>query len=412
MSFENTIITEKYLNTLIELNKKYNTNYIKTRNNLLAKYLLCEKINNFPISDSYISSISSSNPFIIKTDLFTELNELNNILNQGGLVNNVRELSRNLAKELEKETEIRKNMDEGQVIERELTMLENFKKEYGYDPTYISVINYNNNDGINISDSDNELEIDNNSNKLPELEKEEGTNINNKKGESKTSKNKLKTEGLPSLELLTQIIEICNINFEDIINDVFIPSEGVKHNTSQVTVETPPVDVPKKRGGRKPKVSPTITPTPTPQTEQPPKDIKFIVDYKPEINDLIKKASCLLKDTKIITPDEKKQGIEASLLLADHYNNGTKLMNCGTNIKSNMIYLFLIKKFNEPESMYQLGTSLLTGDSIIKNHTQGAKFIKVAAQEYKHPKAIIKMKNLTRISSKNKDKIEESDDDS
>mgnify|MGYP000539427997 CR=1 FL=1 len=153
MSFENTIISEKYLNKLIELNKKYNTNYIKTRNNLLAKYLLCEKINNFPISDSYISTIVGSNPFIIKTDLFTELNELNNILNQGGLVNSVRELSCDLAKELEKEIEIRKNMDEGQVIERELSMLEDFKKEYGYDPTYISVINYNNNDGINTNDS-------------------------------------------------------------------------------------------------------------------------------------------------------------------------------------------------------------------------------------------------------------------
>ena len=152
MSFENTIISEKYLNKLIELNKKYNTNYIKTRNNLLAKYLLCEKINNFPISDSYISTIVGSNPFIIKTDLFTELNELNNILNQGGLVNSVRELSCDLAKELEKEIEIRKNMDEGQVIERELSMLEDFKKEYGYDPTYISVINYNNNDGINTND--------------------------------------------------------------------------------------------------------------------------------------------------------------------------------------------------------------------------------------------------------------------
>jgi tRNA uridine 5-carbamoylmethylation protein Kti12 len=76
-----------------------------------------------------------------------------------------------------------------------------------------------------------------------------------------------------------------------------------------------------------------------------------------------------------------------------------------------MIYLFLIKKFNEPESMFQLGSALLTGDSIIKNHTQGAKFIKVAAQEYKHSKSINKMKTLTKISSKNKDKIEESDED-
>ena len=78
--------------------------------------------------------------------------------------------------QLEKEIEIRKNMDEGQVIERELSMLEDFKKEYGYDPTYISVINYNNNDGINTNDSNDELEIDNNSTKLSEIEKEDKIN--------------------------------------------------------------------------------------------------------------------------------------------------------------------------------------------------------------------------------------------
>jgi hypothetical protein len=431
MSFENTIISEKYLNKLIELNKSYNTNYFKSRNSLLAKYLLCDRVNKFPIGDTYLSLISSNSPFIIKTDLFTELNELNYILNQGGLIENVKELNKHLNQELNKEFELRKSLDEGQIIERNLNMLEEFKNQYGYDPTYISVIDYSNNDGINIDNSDNEIDTDFVTSETNNMDSNHDVSNQpekykcdcNSKAQSQVQvqsqiqkskiKNDPRNEGVPSLEYLNQISEIVSIDFEDIINDIFIPSEGLKKNTeTNIDVDEIEAEVkPKKRGGRKTKAQIAVEEE-AKKIEEANKS-KFIVDYKPEINDLIKKALILKKDISTSSnTNDIRNGIEACLTLADHYKEGTKLRNCNSNIKSNMIYLFLIKKFKDPEAMYQLGEALINGDSIIKNHLQGAKFIKVAAEEYKYPKAITKMKNLTRIKNKLKDfKCDSSDEE-
>ncbi len=441
MSLENTIISEKYLNKLIELNKTYNTNYFKSRNSLLAKYLLCDRVSKFPISDTYLSVISSNSPFLIKTDLFTEINELNYVLNQGGLIENVKNLNKDLNEEMNKEIEIRKSLDEGQIIERNLNMLEDFKKEYGYDPTYISVIDYSNNDGINIDNSDYQDDEINNDlvtletnnidqigvkNTQNELVKNSNCTCNiQSQSESQSqyqtqkakNKNDPKNDGIPSLEYLNQISEIVSIDFEDIINDIFIPTEGLKKNTenNENVVETEADIKPKKRGGRKTKAQ-IAAEEKAKKIEEEKKKLeeetksKFIVDYKPEINELIKKALFLKKDVNTTNTKDIRDGIDACLTLADHYKDGTKLRNCNSNIKSNMIYLFLIKKFKDPEAMYQLGEALINGDSIIKNHLQGSKFIKVAAEEYKYPKAITKMKNLTRIKNKNKDlKYDDSD---
>jgi hypothetical protein len=59
-----------------------------------------------------------------------------------------------------------------------------------------------------------------------------------------------------------------------------------------------------------------------------------------------------------------------------------------------MIYLFLISKYNDPHSMYQLGNALINGISIMKNQRQGVKLIKVAAEKFNFPNAIEKMKLL------------------
>ena len=67
-----------------------------------------------------------------------------------------------------------------------------------------------------------------------------------------------------------------------------------------------------------------------------------------------------------------------------------------------MIYLYLISKFNDPNSMYQLGDALINGISIMKNHRQGTKLIKISAEQYKYPKSITKMKMLLRVSLKSK----------
>ena len=146
MSLENYIISEKYINKFINLSKSNHTNFIKTRSNLIIKYLLCDSINIFPISDNYLRNIRSDEqqPFIIKTDLYTELNELNSILNQSGLIKIVNDLNAEYQQELFDEITLRADLDQGQIFERNVQMLEDFKKEYGYDPQNNSVLNYNN----------------------------------------------------------------------------------------------------------------------------------------------------------------------------------------------------------------------------------------------------------------------------
>ena len=146
MSLENYIISEKYINKFINLSKSNHNNFIKTRSNLIIKYLLSGSINIFPISDNYLRNIrdDGQQPFIIKTDLYTELNELNSILNQSGLIKIVNDINKEYQKELLDEVTLRAELDQGQIFERNIQMLENFKKEFGYDPQNNSVLSYNN----------------------------------------------------------------------------------------------------------------------------------------------------------------------------------------------------------------------------------------------------------------------------
>jgi hypothetical protein len=61
--------------------------------------------------------------------------------------------------------------------------------------------------------------------------------------------------------------------------------------------------------------------------------------------------------------------------------------------------------------MYLLGDALIGGDGIMKNHSQGTKLIKIAAEDYKYSKAITKLKALHRQTIKYKNCLSESEDE-
>jgi hypothetical protein len=114
-----------------------------------------------------------------------------------------------------------------------------------------------------------------------------------------------------------------------------------------------------------------------------------------EIENLVTKFSKLkIQEKKNESNNITREGIDAAIIIAKYYHSGEVLQK--SFIKGNMIYVYLIKKFNDSEAMYLLGEELLNGITIQKNHKQATKLIKIAADNYKHTKAITKLKTLIK----------------
>jgi hypothetical protein len=448
MSIENYIIREKYINKFINLSQKNNDKYVKTRYNLFIKYLLGESIHSFPISDTYLSNIKDNNydPFIIKTDLYSELNDLNNILNQCGLIKEIRKLDNLYKNELDNENKQRSELDEGQIIERNIKMIEDFKNEFGYDPTIFSILKFNNKDCFdNDNDANNDEDDihdnhqmqdkirDINNNKLnidcnvanSKLSSDDVSENHNQTTQYVIGESAIKLDQNGSLESLNQLLDIFNLNFNDILKDIIQIDDN-----SVVVVSITVEEKPKKRITKKNQSQPLQPPQP-PQSQISGIDTSVInvldtelnngkskssknitttlsqTDLVNEITQLIKKAEELNKT--ILAEQAKKDGVESLLKIADYYLNGVKLQK--STIKANMIYIYLTKKFNTPEAIYNLGDALINGSTIMKNHKQGTKLIKIAAETFKYQKAITRMKQLTRISLKSQKDEKILDDD-
>jgi hypothetical protein len=345
MSFEQVIITERYINIIKELNKNNNSKYVRTRFNLLVKYILNNKLNTYSIGDSYFTNIHTNDPtpFIINTNLFDELNELNINFNHYKLVDMIQELRNEYYADIKEEEDFRSLMDDGQIIERNKKMLDSFIENHGYNPFHNKVDSIKEND---TDDMNNETE----DNKTEDNEPED-IKANNTKVEKIIKVEKVDQNG--SLESLNKILEIVSINFSDIIKDI-------KNSTNDM------------------------------------EEIKTLIDNALKLNETI--------DNEI-----KSESVKSILKLANYYQMGSKLHK--SPFKANLLYLYLVRKYNIPEAMYLLGDALIGGDGIMKNHSQGAKLIKIAAEDYKYSKAITKLKALQRQSIKYKNCLSDSEDE-
>jgi hypothetical protein len=335
MSFEEIIISEKYFNIIQEKNKTDNLKYMETRFNLLVKYILNNPLNHHAIGDSYFKNIYNTDltPFIIKTNLHDELNELNINFNHYKLTEFIKEIKNEYQADLKEEKDLRSLMDEGQILERNEKMLTDFINYYGYNP-------FNKMKTI-LEEDEQEQEPDQREikEKTPETNKKE----KKEKKDKKDKKDKIDQNG--SLESLNKILEIISINFKDINKDLKSDNMIDKEEIKKLT------------------------------------------------NDAI-----------------NKHCTDSILKLANHYQNDLVLHK--STFKANLLYLYLIKNHNIPEAMYLLGSALISGEGIMKNHLQGAKLIKIAAEDYKYSKAITKMKTLQRqIIKDNKDYVSESEED-
>jgi hypothetical protein len=429
MTFENQIITEKYINKLRGISKYCNNSYIENRFRLILKYMVGNNLfDNIPLSNSYFSQIDNhihnDVPFVIKTDLFTELTYLDNI-NQGGLLKLVKELQKEYSKELTNEQKIRKSLDEGQVLERNEKMIANFIKEYGYDPIENQTfINHNKEEADNDGNTEFIQHIPEDAKKNKKLTDGINENITlkvvTKDAQTDTepqsqlhSHNENEPQnGNCSLESLNQILDIIEFKFDEILNDM------IKEQANSISVITPATveTVPKKKRMTKKEKEAEAAANATENSE-----VEAVIDKKQqsdEITNLTRLTSFVndfsklkkfenpfetkeTKETKKIKEEKKmneeiiETGISAGREIAKYYYSGDILQK--SYIKSNMIYVYLIKKFNDPEAMYLLGEELLTGQTIMKNHRQGAKLIKIAAEQYKVKKAIAKMKTLYKV---------------
>jgi hypothetical protein len=318
---ENSIITEKYINELKKLNQINYEKYIQSRFHLTIKYLipdvysnkLYQKMNSLPFADSYAYNITENlyTPFIIKTDLFYELNELNNIYNQSGFLENIKEITNKLEIELGEEYYNSVNLNEGEIIEKNIKLLEKFKESYGYDPLNFSIINYNlnNKDDFNLDIYESHknyssiLPITKNINIDTDIDTDINININinqeieNKlqnKLENKVEKDKdIKNEENCSLKSLIKILDLCEINFNNTFKDI-------------IKIEN---DINDKKDDKKDKKKDIKI-----KKSKKEKEIEINID---EIALLIKKA-LKLKEINL-SEDEKKEGIYAARTIGDYY---------------------------------------------------------------------------------------------
>jgi len=403
MTFENQIITEKYIIKLRQISNYCNNTYIKNRFKLIVKYMVGNNLfDNIPLCNSYFTEIDQDIrdevPFVVKTDLYTELTYLDNI-NQGGLLKIIRDLQKEYSKELSDEADIRKTLDEGQLYERNQQMIDAFIKEYGYDPidkqTFIS---HNQDEDDDEENSSNFLNLKNkditdyNTTQQQDPNPQQSQQLQQPQLSEQTQPPQQQTEkqiqnGNCSLESLNQILDIVDFNFDEIINDI-IKEESQTKKESKAEVEEPETKPKKKRMTKKEKEEQMAKE----EAEQAKKNVK---DNGLEV--IIHNFSKLKnnkRDDKKNNDEEIKNGIEAGIKIAKYYHMGEVLQK--SHIKGNLIYVYLIKKFNHPESMYLLGEELLNGITIQKNHKQGAKLIKVAAESFYFAKAITKLKTLIK----------------
>ena len=379
-SFENKIITEKYIIKLKELSCSVSNNYINNRFSLIIKYMNGEAIlDNIPLCSNYFSMISTDYkkvPFLIKSDLYSELAFLDS-LNQGKLLKVIKEIKANYDSDILNETEIRKTMDDGQIIERNLNLLEEFKTEFGYDPINNSILTKTDDFNLNTNDDDDFYQInkhnedtDLNSSDLinnPDNQDNLGTS---KKTTTKKISNPITTTitsvSTPnySLDSLNQLFDIMKVDFNEIIKDVVdteSSTSGIKKNKSTT-----------KKGKSTKLVEP----------------VEEIKDYKKHIQYLVFSIS------KIdLSGINQELAIKAVLELASIYKLGKILYQ--SDLKMNLLYIFLIKKYNNSEAMYLVGEELIEGSTIQKNVKYGAQLIRAAAED-KHPKAMLRLKNLIR----------------
>jgi hypothetical protein len=414
-TFEKQIIIEKYIIKLKELSYSFNDLYIRNRFSLIIKYMSGEHIfNNIPLSETYISEINDSKkvPFLIKTDLYSELSYLDS-LNQGGLLKTVKDLKQEYNLEVKKESELRHKMDEGEVIERNQKMLEEFIKEYGYNPINNSIISHPKfNDGFGDEIEDELIPTNNIVINTPSstnnVQHTIDTNIDIDIDTTVHNENNIDQNG--SIESLNQLCDIIKIDFNEIIEDINNKFDEMYNNLKQAALDdnnnNGTISTVKKKSrltkADKKKIEEESLATLTKLQELEQKKVENEKIYKANkkiIEPLISIANKLYNKT--ISEIDTKQGIQAVLELAEYYKTGKVLIK--STIKSNLFYVFLIKKFNDPDAMYCIGEELLNGITILKNQKQGAKFIKYAADTHKHQKSINKLKSLvrTKILSKN-----------
>jgi hypothetical protein len=405
-SFERQIITEKYIIKLKELSSSFNNNYIKNRFGLIIKYMNGDNMfDNIPLSETYFNQINESKeiPFLIKSDLYSELSFLDS-LNQGSLLKIIKKLKTQYNKEIKNESDERRNMDDGQIIERNQNMLELFIKEFGYNPIHNSIISNNiHNDGFNDLELSETEEVNNEAenNVIEETKtKKQSSVVEKQKNVSSTSStssiinNDVSEKMLDqngSLETLNQLFDIMTIDFNEVLNDiipdpdtppVFSPMEAIRRKPKLTKAQQKKLDEEKSKAIENPGIHPELS----------------YKDYKIKIEKLVSNAVKL--SAKTVLETDKYLGIKSVLEIADNYKTGKILVK--STIKANMMYIFLIKKYNNVEAMYLLGEELLNGTTILKNQTQGTKLIKSAAEDYKFPAAIAKFKTLSRTKVLNK----------
>jgi hypothetical protein len=386
MSFENKIITEKYIIKLREVSNYCNSTFIQNRFKLVVKYMVGNNLfDNIPLCNSYFSqidkNIQNDIPFIIKTDLYTELTYLDNI-NQGGLLKIIKDLQKEYQKELTDEITMRKTLDEGQLYERNQQMIDDFKREYGFDPIENQTFINHNADEDDEDEEDNTKKFKEVKNTVNDIDTKQSKQTSQETTENiDIQQNEIKKEtinintynGNCSLESLNQILDIVDINYDEIIKDKIILKEEEK-----------PV-VKKKRMTKKEKEALTQA-----LGTQSLGNVSNL-----EIENLVTKFSKLkIQEKKNESNNITREGIDAAIIIAKYYHSGEVLQK--SFIKGNMIYVYLIKKFNDSEAMYLLGEELLNGITIQKNHKQATKLIKIAADNYKHTKAITKLKTLIK----------------
>jgi hypothetical protein len=512
MSVENRVIEEEYILKLKELSKSKRDNYINSRYELIVRYIIDDQssviFKTLPVSDCYFQEMENydQTPFVIKTDLFTELAELDKT-NHGGLIKEIENLKKDFATKLLIEKNIRKDMDEGQKVERDHLIVQKFIDDYGYDPTTMSVMTKNiNMDGLDMDLSENESEEEDDQDNTETIkEKNEQmpkrkprtleTNLNtNLTGESESSEMTQDPNG--DLAFINQILEISNVDFKQVMQDINLnfsnpqpQPENNKKSKSKASLKndvSSDIDEPvenddddeedeedddndNKKPSKKPskKVKKPSTnkqlsgyqmyikeQTPilkknnvknimqqvvlnwkalsdddkqkykdlgkqSVEPDQINKDVKSVGDVKAtsasntevdtktddekvkerkkEIGDLVQLAQELINVANALKKPKTDldKSISAAQTIIDHYRNGDKLYK--SEIKANLICLFLIKNYEDPKSMYDIGMALTKGISIVKNIKQGAKFMKVASEKYKYAPAMTVMKSLVKV---------------
>jgi hypothetical protein len=386
-SFENKIIIEKYIIKLKELSCSTSNNYVNNRFSLIVKYMNGDTIlDSVPLSQNYFNIISSDFnkvPFLIKSDLYSELTFLDS-LNQGNLLKVIKDLKSDYNNDIKKEAELRSTMDDGQIIERNLNLLEEFKNEFGYDPINDSILSKH--DDFNLNDGNDDLYItfdktypeearDDFKNQSPSDSNTQTTNINSNTCHNSNSNI---NSNIFNLDALNQLFDIMKVDFNEIIKDV------VKSETSTTTV-----DKKKKTTTRKKKTVESATTSNMVMVDSTTGTTPDeITDYKKHIEDLV--SNVLKMDLGGVA---KETAIKSILEIALIYKIGKILRQ--SNLKANLLYIYLIKKFNNSEAMYLLGEELIEGSTIQKNAKYGAQLIKAAADD-KHPKALTRIKYLMR----------------